>query len=167
MPRFIGAFIFVIGATLIFLSLRGPGDSGSSRRSEEPPQVLHPSIPSPAAQPTIISLPIASEASTALRSAEATAEDDLSTIELILTEYGRHHLGNPVGENVEITAALLGKNSRRVAYLDDHGPYLDNAARLIDRWGTPYFFHQLSAKQTEIRSAGPDRSFHTADDLVR
>jgi hypothetical protein len=36
---------------------------------------------------------------------------------------------------------------------------------LIDRWGTPYFFHALSGEHMEIHSAGPDRQFHSADDL--
>ena len=34
------------------------------------------------------------------------------------------------------------------------------------RWNTPYFFHQISGKQMEIHSAGPDRVRGTADDVV-
>jgi len=36
----------------------------------------------------------------------------------------------------------------------------------VDPWGTPYFFHQLSGKEMEIHSAGPDKMMWTADDLV-
>jgi hypothetical protein len=37
---------------------------------------------------------------------------------------------------------------------------------LVDYWGTPFFFHQLSGTEMEIRSAGPDRVMWTVDDLV-
>jgi hypothetical protein len=37
---------------------------------------------------------------------------------------------------------------------------------LCDNWGTPYFFHQLSASVMEIRSAGEDKTLWTADDIV-
>jgi hypothetical protein len=35
---------------------------------------------------------------------------------------------------------------------------------MCDRWGTPYFFHQVSKTEMEIRSAGPDRRMWTGDD---
>ena len=72
--------------------------------------------------------------------------------------------GNPVGTNVEITRALNGDNPRHVHFLD--GARLNDQGELIDDWGTPYFFHQLSGQQTEIRSAGPDKQMWTSDDLV-
>jgi len=37
---------------------------------------------------------------------------------------------------------------------------------LVDAWGTPFFFHQLSGHEMEIHSAGPDKIMWTADDLV-
>jgi hypothetical protein len=37
---------------------------------------------------------------------------------------------------------------------------------LVDPWGTPYFFHQLSGTDMEIRSAGPDKTMWTDDDLM-
>jgi len=162
-------FILVLGTVLILLSLF----PGYFLPQEQPATVIvkepeRQRPPKPAAVPAEITrLPIATDASASLESPDATAEDDLSIIELLLSEYARHHQGNPVGENSEITAALMGRNSKRVAFLGDHGPFLNTAGELIDRWGTPYFFHQESARSTEIRSAGPDRILHTADDLVR
>ena len=124
--------------------------------------------PTPSGKPPaeITVLPIAGEASATLASAEGSTEDDLSTIELLLATYGRNHSGRPTGENEEITAALLGKNAKRVAYLEKAGPYLDRSGRLVDRWGTPYFFHSLTASHTEIRSGGPDGEIFTEDDLL-
>ncbi len=110
-------------------------------------------------------LPIALEAAR-LNAADHTAQDDIEIIAELLREYRRHYAGNPVGDNEEITAALLGRNPKRLACLPaGPGAWLDSAGRLLDRWGTPYFFHALSGNELEIISAGPDRSLFTADDL--
>jgi hypothetical protein len=75
--------------------------------------------------------------------------------------------GNPIGTNLEITQALNGENPREAKFLSPEKGLRTNAkGELIDSWGTPYFFHQLSGKEMEIRSAGPDRIMWTADDLV-
>lgn len=116
---------------------------------------------------TITPLPVAAEAASALGAKDGSVEDDLSTIEMLLSSYGRNHGGHPTGENEEIAAALLGKNDKRVAYLEGRGSYLDASGRLIDRWGRPYIFHSITAKWTELRSTGPDGQPFTADDVVR
>ena len=75
--------------------------------------------------------------------------------------------GNPVGTNPEITAALNGGNPKQTQFIrEDDGMRINSRGELIDPWGTPYFFHQLSAKEMEIHSAGPDRLMWTRDDLV-
>lgn len=43
---------------------------------------------------------------------------------------------------------------------------INDSAELVDNWGTPFFFHQLSGTDMEIHSAGPDRRMWTPDDLV-
>ena len=75
-------------------------------------------------------------------------------------------LGNPVGENAEITAALAGENPAKFRFLAPRHPAINARGELCDRWGTPFRFHQLSGTHMEIRSAGPDRKFATADDAV-
>ena len=76
------------------------------------------------------------------------------------------HDGNPVGENADITAALMGKNRLELALIPAGHRALNERGELCDRWGTPFRFHQLSGTQMEIRSAGPDRKFATGDDSV-
>jgi hypothetical protein len=73
---------------------------------------------------------------------------------------------NPVGSNAEITRALTGDNLKQVKIPIPPGSSLNGAGEMCDRWGTPYFFHQLSGKQMEIRSGGPDQQLHTDDDIV-
>jgi len=81
--------------------------------------------------------------------------------------YGSTFSGNPVGTNPEIAAALNGENPKQIKFIDpENGLRINGNGELVDSWGTPFFFHQLSANDTEVRSAGPDKIMWTADDLV-
>jgi len=73
---------------------------------------------------------------------------------------------NPVGTNPEIAAALQGKNPRQINFLADSSLQLNGKGEIIDGYGTPFFFHQISAHEMEIHSAGPDKVLWTPDDLV-
>ncbi len=73
---------------------------------------------------------------------------------------------NPVGTNAEITHTLIGNNLKQVRATIPPGSSINADGELCDRWKTPYFFHQLSAKDMEIHSAGPDRIMGTGDDVV-
>lgn len=91
----------------------------------------------------------------------------LENLRSAIRNYGQRMGGNPVGNNAEITKALNGENPKEVQYLSpEKGMRINANGELIDPWGTPYFFHQLSVTQMEIRSAGPDKKMWTADDLV-
>jgi hypothetical protein len=82
-------------------------------------------------------------------------------------EYGARFGGNPFGNNREITAKLNGGNPKQIVFLkEEDGMRINQRGELIDNWGTPFFFHQISGTEMEIRSAGPDRKMWTADDLV-
>ncbi len=82
-------------------------------------------------------------------------------------QYALKFGGNPVGDNAEITAALRGQNARRSVFLTSNdGLRVNSEGQAVDAWGTPYFFHQLSRTEMEIRSAGPDRRMWSTDDLV-
>jgi hypothetical protein len=84
-----------------------------------------------------------------------------------IRDYASMFGGNPVGTNPEITAALNGQNPRQANFINpDAGMRINGNGELVDSWGTPYFFHQLSGTEMEIHSAGPDRKMWTADDLV-
>ena len=75
--------------------------------------------------------------------------------------------GNPVGTNPEIARQLSGDNPKHVNFITaEAGMRVNGDGALVDSWGTPYFFHQLSGTDMEIHSAGPDRIMWTADDLV-
>jgi hypothetical protein len=73
---------------------------------------------------------------------------------------------NPVGTNAEIMEAVMGKNAKGAQFGPPEGMQLNEKGELVDRWGTPYFFHQLSRDHMEIRSAGADKVMWTEDDAV-
>ena len=91
----------------------------------------------------------------------------LENMRAAIRDYGSMFGGNPVGTNIEITRALNGDNPKEAKFIRaEAGLRLNGKGELIDSWGTPFFFHQLSGTEMEIRSAGPDKVMWTADDLV-
>ena len=91
----------------------------------------------------------------------------LGNMRIVIANYGSRYGGNPVGDNVEITSALNGGNTNGAKFItEESGLRINARSELVDYWGTPFFFHALSGKDMEIRSAGPDRTMWTADDLV-
>jgi hypothetical protein len=62
---------------------------------------------------------------------------------------------------------LNGKNPTQANFIKaEAGMRINENGELVDPWGTPYFFHQLSGTEMEIHSAGPDKIMWTRDDLV-
>ena len=84
-----------------------------------------------------------------------------------VTQFGAEFGGNPVGTNPEITSQLSGNNPKQINFIKpEAGMRINENGELVDPWGTPLFFHQLSGTDTEIRSAGPDKILWNLDDLV-
>lgn len=94
-----------------------------------------------------------------------TPKDSLHEIQALLGTYRFAFGENPVGvENFEITEQLLGKNPKQVVFIAADSSAL-RGNELVDQWDTPYFFHAVSGQQMDIRSAGPDTTFWTSDDI--
>jgi len=92
--------------------------------------------------------------------------DDLLIVQSLVDAYRRVEGANPSGGlNFEIVARLTGSNERKVAFISPAHPDLNDEGELVDRWGTPYWFHPVTREKMEIVSAGPDRSLFTDDDV--
>ncbi len=91
---------------------------------------------------------------------------EVDKVSLMIRDYRSIAGENPVGTNAEIMAALMGGNPKQAKLGPPEGVKLNEKGEVIDRWGTPYFFHQLSRDHMEIRSAGPDKVLWTDDDPV-
>lgn len=92
--------------------------------------------------------------------------EELEQVGLMLRDYRTLMKENPVGTNAEIMAALMGGNPKHARLGPPGGAGLNDQGELLDQWGTPYFFHQMSAQVMEIHSAGPDKKMWTSDDVV-
>ena len=91
----------------------------------------------------------------------------LDNARVAMHNYNARFGENPVGTNPEITAALLGQNPKQVNFLTaESGLRVNDQGEMLDAWGTPFFFHQVSSKEMEIRSAGEDKKMWTLDDLL-
>ena len=91
----------------------------------------------------------------------------LDNARVVMKNYGTTFGENPVGTNQEITEALLGKNPKGINFITaDSGLRVNENGEMVDAYGTPFFFHQISGRQMEIHSAGQDRKMWTFDDLV-
>ncbi len=99
-------------------------------------------------------------------SPDAAAARAVDQVRLMFRDYRTLMGENPVGTNAEIMRALMGDNPRQATVGPPEGQTLNADGELVDRWGTPLFFHQLSKNVMEIRSAGPDKIMGTEDDIV-
>jgi hypothetical protein len=91
---------------------------------------------------------------------------DIEDIQFMLRDF-RTRLGdNPTGTNAEIMKEVMGGNRVQARLGPPEGQKMNDQGELLDRWGAPYFFHQLSRNEMEIRSAGPDKTMWTNDDVV-
>jgi hypothetical protein len=73
----------------------------------------------------------------------------------------------PLSANEDWADLFRGKNAAHERFLPDNHIALNAQGQLVDRWGTPLFFHALGGRRFEIRSAGPDRKLWTSDDIHR
>jgi hypothetical protein len=100
----------------------------------------------------------------AAQSQAGEADPDMIGVKESLRSYRNAFGENPIGTNAEIARALTGGNPRQAKFAD--GEVRIKAGQMVDRWDHPYFFHQLSRTEMEIRSAGPDGVMWTKDDEV-
>jgi hypothetical protein len=141
-------------------SIPEPTPTNELASAEAAPALVQPAAaPSSAPPPSRVD-PLPNELAT------LPPETAVENMRSVFRNYASILAGNPVGTNPEITQALQGENPKHINFLKEDGNRVNSQGELVDSWGTPYFFHQLSASQMEIRSAGPDRILYTSDDLV-
>lgn len=125
------------------------------------------STPSPMPPPNLAAGAGAIEPATATPPTDIPPEIVVQNIRHAITQFGAMFGGNPIGTNPEITSQLNGNNPKQINFIKpEAGMRVNEDGELVDSWGTPLFFHQLSGMDTEVRSAGPDKKMWTPDDLV-
>jgi hypothetical protein len=103
-----------------------------------------------------------------LNAPDSTPQRDLEVLREFMKLYARANgSGNPVGLNEDITAALTGTaDPNRPGQLFPRSSRAIRNGQLIDRWGSPFYFHPESSTKMEIRSSGPDKQVFTPDDII-
>jgi hypothetical protein len=129
-----------------------------------PGQPVYRSSPAPAAKAVEPASAASGLSQPTMRDPEGKRE--VEEVRTMFTNYVTRLGQIPVGTNSEIMKAVMGENRDRVTLGPPHGQELNGKGELVDQWGTPYFFHQLAKDSMEIRSAGPDMTMWTTDDLV-
>ena len=148
---------------LVYVFSSRPKPSAAASPATPPPAIASPTIPRDS---LTLNRRLGTNANEAqvdqIRAGET--DPDLIGVKDVLRGYRAAFGENPVGTNAEITRALTGANSRKSNFGGDEVKIKDG--QTVDRWGHPYFFHQLSRTEMEIRSAGPDGAMWTQDDEV-
>jgi hypothetical protein len=136
---------------------------GGPKRQPQPSAVLPAETSSMPAASQALDPHLASMAAR-LNSTDHEPREDLEILEELLSIYRRALGGNPSGDNSDVVAALVG-NTPQGAFFPRQSPALRDG-QLLDRWGTPYWFHPNSGHSMEIRSAGADKQLFTPDDII-
>lgn len=139
-----------------------PAETSPPATAEMPVPPTPPAAASPL--PATPAAPVIPGSAAEIPAAAADVTADLSAVDSAIRNFQAVHGENPTGSNAEITAALLGNNLKQIKLEVPEGSHVNGEGQMCDRWGTPYFFHQVSATDMEIRSAGPDRRMWTGDD---
>ena len=144
---------------------RSAASNNNARTGDKPATTSASAIASTHTIPQPVRSPIAAPAQPFTLPDEAALRE-IDQVSLMIRDYRTFARENPVGTNAEIMEAIMGKNAKGATFGPPEGMQLNENGELTDRWGTAYFFHQLSRDHMEIRSAGADKVMWTDDDAV-
>ena len=130
----------------------------ASRRQAPVPAVMPPVEAT--SEPAAAALPVAEDLDAA-RAEVRRIHGLVANFLLVMKDPNRP----PLGDNRDVVRALTGHNRRGLVMVPTNDTGIRDG-QLIDRWGTPYWFHPRSSDAIDVVSAGPDRRLFTADDLA-
>jgi hypothetical protein len=152
MRRSVGLIVAIIGGYLVY-RLMFPPQPTPPALDLDPVAENAPAAPHPLA--------------TSLGADPAALHKEPAVVLELLNAWRRVDGRYPAAEdNAALIRQLTSTRGNRPPLLNPQHPRINAEGALTDGWGTPYFFHHISANYMEVRSAGPDRLLYTADDLV-
>ena len=140
----------------------------SASRLPAPPRDAHASAkpkPPPPVPLPVVQHEMAEEYSQLITNPNQSPESRIGNVLSVLELYRQACGGMPGGHNEIIVSSILGSNEKNVQLLPGNSPAIQRG-ELVDEWGTPYWFHGMTDRDVEIRSAGPDRDLFTSDDIT-
>ena len=101
----------------------------------------------------------------------AQFNEDVDNLFTALQKYKEQVGSYPIGGNLEVAKALMGKNPKNVIVIVGRKNNVNDKGEFVDPWGTALRIY-FSDAGVLIRSAGPNRRFDDstvmeADDFVR
>ena len=141
--------------------------SHQNRHDPDPPVPRASPTPSP---PPSRAVPIGDQLLLNYAQPEQTPERDLTEMTQLMDNFlllAKEAARRPLSANEDWARALRGGDGARERFLSAHNAAFNERGQLVDRWGTPLFFHAVGQGRYEVRSAGPDRAMWTDDDLHR
>lgn len=151
-----------------------PSEKGSLvSTTQKATKPTSPSAPSPIAsiessssKPVTVTIDPANKAhAEELNAPDSPPQHDVEIVNDFIGLYRKAFGSNPVGNNEDVTAALTGSFGQRGRVFPPTSRAIKDG-QLVDRWGTPFWFHAESGTKMEIRSAGPDKKLFTQDDIL-
>lgn len=121
-----------------------------------PPKMLH---------PPVVLHELAGEYSQQIVAPNQSPQERLSAVMSLLDFYTQALGSTPCGHNELVVSALLGDNEKGAQMILNDCPAI-RQGQLVDEWGEPYWFHTVSNREIDVRSAGPDRELFTSDDVT-
>ena len=98
------------------------------------------------------------------RAKMATTQAEMHVIKAALIMFKMEFGTFPQGDNRQVVRVLLGDNPRNMDFIDISPDKISAAGEMCDAWKIPYRF-QFNGTKPSVSSAGPDRSWNTADDI--
>ena len=152
MRRSIGLIVAIIGGYLVY-RLAFPPQTTPPVLELEPITENTPAAPHPLAA--------------SLGTDTASLHKEPAVVLELLNAWRRVEGRYPAAEdNTALVRQLTARQGNRPPLLSPQHPRINAEGAITDGWGTPYFFHHISANYMEVRSAGPDRVLYTDDDLI-
>jgi len=73
---------------------------------------------------------------------------------------------DPTGDCAQIFKKLFGDNPKKIEFIHPRNTFTNQAGEFLDPWGTPYTISFAPTNSFVISSAGKDKIFGDADDII-
>ena len=91
---------------------------------------------------------------------------EISDIAAGLKKYKTVYQVYPSGNKSSVWKQLAGDNPQKIIFTEIRADTINTNGEFLDPWETPYGINFLSTNSFVISSAGPNKKFGNADDIV-
>jgi hypothetical protein len=101
-----------------------------------------------------------------LKIKEAKMVNEMNQVQTAVSSYYTEYSVYPAApDNATLIKKLERNNPRHIRFFRMESRNANAKGELLDPWGTPFQFSVTAAGVLHVRSAGPDQTFGTLDDI--